>query len=754
MKRIITRADGTVERRNAGLLNPSPTASILAYKQPWDTRRGTVQADRESYLATVTSAIARDLGDVTRFETRAVALGTEEDITERSPYAYALNVSPCAQLTASAFWQSYALNMLYAGESYTLEVNGTLTPLVGGTVEVLIPARGALNPDGSPMLIAGFRVRNGGGLNVGEYGPNGVATGAGAIPGSRLHRTWLPHPESPLRANPPLAAASLPTEVLHTLRQATRSILVNDGMPAGILTVTDPTVDDESITNLETRLNSRLSDPNRKGRTLVVDASVAYQSLGNTVLDGDWVQVAQSFRDELLAVFRTPPSVLGQVGGMTYENQNVAARSYRTQVLMPLRQMLLDTLNQVARTVGYTLTTEVIEGSDLDELQRAEQELKSAQRATAVAQLGIATVNELREMNGLPPIPGGDEPPTQANRQLSAVEAVQKLYLGVGKVITVAEARDMLRQSGAELSDASAEDVFGDLPPSPSQELLREAPPFEVRATSPRLNADEYSAGFDRVADAAEEQLAEFAQAFHARLYRNIVGAMRRKAQARAVEDELPLLTADDLLDVAARTRELAEDLPGLLAAVSQVTVEFVADAVGGEAVTVAADPRWEGILKDRVGRLVEGITEDGKVVYRGWVSEIHDDLTDALAKAYEAGESVDGAAARIADVLDVDPGNPRAAGGRAMRIARTETIGLMNESAREQMQVSGVVSAKEWYTVNDNRTRSSHSALAGVRVPFDGTFNVNGFDASGPHDRGLPASEVVNCRCRLIPVV
>ena len=687
MKKIVTRASAPIEKRSSALLNPAPQTTIGTYRQPWDTRRGIAAGDREALLATITAAIARDLGDCTRFETIAVALGTDEPI-DTSPYAYALNVSASGQMTAAGLWQSYALSMLYAGESYILELAGTLTPLIGGTVEVLIPARATMNPDGSPMLYAGFRVRNAAGVIVGEYGPDGLATGNGAIPGSRLLRTWLPHPDSPLRANPPLAAAQLPTEVLHSLRQATKSILVNDGMPAGVLQVTDPSVDDDSITALETRLNNRLSDPQRKGRTLVVDASVSYTSLGNTVLDGDWVQVAQSFREELLAVFRTPPSVLGQVGGMTYENQNVAARSYRSQVLLPMRQMLLDTLNVITRSQGYYLTTEVVDGSELDELQLAEQELKQAQRVQILATTGLATINELREIAGLPPVPGGD---TIASPSVAV--------------------------------------------PQPSRQAL----PKAERAVEPaRATPDLFDLEDDHFPAVADE-----VQRFMARIYRQVGGAVRRLSGAtRAADDDsVADIKAEQVFDADARGQELSDDLLAVLAPVAEATVAATADALA-----VPATERWRDRLAARVA-----LTVVGRGQYAGLTSELAIELQAALSTAYAGGESVDGAMGRVAQVLGVDPANTKTVGYRAERIARTTIVGTMNDMTYVQATESGVRLRKRWVATGDSRTRAEHAALDGVTIPLADKFLIGGSQADGPHAPGLPASQVVNCRCRLV---
>lgn len=699
MKRITPRKNLGTER-NVGLLTPTNFVTDplggggVVYTQPWDRARGIrFGHNRESLVAAVTTAIARDVSDTSRFITRAQLLGTGADYTDRSPYCYALNTAASGQVTAAIFWQHLTLSLLYAGEAYILESGQTLTPLVGGKVEISPGAKNAVNADGSPQLVSGYTVRNDNGEIVGKYASDGSALGNGAIAGSVLHRVYMPHPENVLRANAPLEQAGLPIDVLHYFRQATKSILLNDGMPGGVLSVEDPTVDEESISHLERRINSRMADPTRKGRYLVVDAHTKFTQLGQTPLGGDWVDMADHFRNEVLTVFRTPESVLGRGGGMTYENQSVAQRSYIQQVIMPIRQMVLDTLNIRARRLGHVLYL------DLEAIpELADDEAETAERVARLYQAGIITLNEAREIVGLGTLAQGD---TTAQPQL---------------------------------------------PPQ------RGTPPLVERAEARQINPDRYVRELDAATDRQEKQIAEYAQKYHARLFRNMSGAVRKSAQQR---NDAPVgpINPDDIFDVLRRNGELTEDLLPLLEAAAREVLEAGASTLGLPAPNMNS-LTWRAVLENRVGRLVQGVNVNGTTVYAGWNQQIHADLVKSLAAAYQNGESVDGAIGRIADVLGVDPNNPKAVGYRAERIARTETIGLSNELALEQMRESGVVAQKEWYSIGDNRTRDSHANINRTRIPIGDDFNVNGYLAQGPHDWSLPASETVNCRCRLIPIV
>ena len=58
----------------------------------------------------------------------------------------------------------------------------------------------------------------------------------------------------------------------------------------------------------------------------------------------------------------------------------------------------------------------------------------------------------------------------------------------------------------------------------------------------------------------------------------------------------------------------------------------------------------------------------------------------------------------------------------------------------------------KQWIAVIDRVTRDTHRALNRTTIPWDALFSVGGTRAAGPHDRRLPAREVVHCRCHLAP--
>ncbi|GAS98810.1 Gp8 [Mycolicibacterium canariasense] len=124
---------------------------------------------------------------------------------------------------------------------------------------------------------------------------------------------------------------------------------------------------------------------------------------------------------------------------------------------------------------------------------------------------------------------------------------------------------------------------------------------------------------------------------------------------------------------------------------------------------------------------------------------------------AVQAAESPAGAAPsvteqRAAATQALDP-----AGETLTGIAQTksyQTAGLLNNAvitaAQQQNTEFGEQLDKTWIATNDAKTRATHWAADGSRVPIDAKFTVGGAELAYPGDPTGPPEEVYNCRCRL----
>jgi SPP1 gp7 family putative phage head morphogenesis protein len=146
--------------------------------------------------------------------------------------------------------------------------------------------------------------------------------------------------------------------------------------------------------------------------------------------------------------------------------------------------------------------------------------------------------------------------------------------------------------------------------------------------------------------------------------------------------------------------------------------------------------------------------------------------LRSELAQGLSNGESINEIRARIESVYGA------AAGYRAERIARTETIKAETFSAIEAWVQSDEVAGKEWYTARDERVCSYCSPMNGKTIGLTKTFYKKGssmttpqLDANGNPVVDADGNEKLvtikfdyedidgpplhsNCRCVLLPIL
>ena len=92
----------------------------------------------------------------------------------------------------------------------------------------------------------------------------------------------------------------------------------------------------------------------------------------------------------------------------------------------------------------------------------------------------------------------------------------------------------------------------------------------------------------------------------------------------------------------------------------------------------------------------------------------------------------------------------------RSIMIARTESTKAANRAAvaaYNEANDLGIEVMKEWLSSQDGNVRDSHMDLDGTVIGVNEEFEADGAFGLGPGSFGV-ASEDINCRCTLIPLV
>jgi uncharacterized protein with gpF-like domain len=210
------------------------------------------------------------------------------------------------------------------------------------------------------------------------------------------------------------------------------------------------------------------------------------------------------------------------------------------------------------------------------------------------------------------------------------------------------------------------------------------------------------------------------------------------------------------LKDLAKGAKTLAHVERGLKEGYHEKWADEMAEATEEIRILILDSSAMSGAASVGVVGVSFDVTNPRMQEYVGQTLGLIDDITDTTIKQVEKvistgiaeGDSIPTIANSIDEYFD------GAIKNRATTIARTEVIGASNAGSLEGYIESGVVEGKEWLTAIDGREREWHAAADGQIVGLTESFTVKGESLNAPGDPSASASNIVNCRCAIAPVV
>lgn len=126
-------------------------------------------------------------------------------------------------------------------------------------------------------------------------------------------------------------------------------------------------------------------------------------------------------------------------------------------------------------------------------------------------------------------------------------------------------------------------------------------------------------------------------------------------------------------------------------------------------------------------------------------------DISRVIDLAIAAGDSPNVMRKAVEEHLSPATGNWK---NRAVTIARTESAGAMSSAtiraAIDRNEVLDEVLEQVWIATLDGKTRKTHWAADGQRVPLGGKFTLGVNEVAFPGDPDAAVGETANCRCRV----
>lgn len=541
-----------------------------------------------------------------------------------------------------------------------------------------------------------------------------------------LHHKY-PNPKNPLKGRGTLANIAEWVDVDSFATEFNRKFFINGGVVGGVLHTQATTQD--ALNLAKEAWESRHQGASNSHKTSVLPKDITYEEAKRTQKDMEFNQSLITTRNNILAAFGVPKSVVGI--SETGDSKSDAEAAHFAFMFFTVKPKI----TRLERFLNENFIPLFDNAEDLyikfDDPVPENKEARLNEKKTELAGQAWKTVNEIRGEEGLPELEGGDELKTQGGIVLSLDKTKAN---GKSKTKDVPFRRLMIKKSQQEKKD-DAKDSLVD------------------KALSAVVKANEDTQ--EEIEEAQHKEFADRTERKVEKLAGNFVDhdqQLKEKILAELEEvqnpEEIKLFIAkglgDNLIDRKAAVEATIEFTDPVLQDIVRTEGAERFNEVEGAA--GAFDPdhkRIQGILKKNLKLMAESYTDTTIKI-----------LEKKLTEAIENGDSMTEIRDTVAEVFDFTESY------RAARVAHTEVFRTANAAGREAFKQSGVVTAVRWHTAADERVCPFCNPMNGKIVSVDEGFFKKGDQLVGDNGKvlNIEYSDVMdpplhsNCRCFTLP--
>lgn len=453
-----------------------------------------------------------------------------------------------------------------------------------------------------------------------------------------------PNPMDPYRGMGPVQTILPDLNASAMAAQYVAQFFENSAEPGGLIEVPHE-MSDHEFDQMTTRWREQHQGVGNAHRVGVLENGAKWVDRKYTMKDMQFTELRSTSSEMIREAFGFPKPMLGSVDDVNRANAEAAEYVFAKWLLVPRLERIKQALNSeylrlffpkgAIPDVEFDYDTPVPEDKEFEATNR-----KSIADTVAVYMgLGFDPTAVL-EMFNLPDLA------VQATTQdpNRTIEAIQKIYLGVGIVVTAQEARKMLNQLGAGLASQLPEDLA---PKPPAPPIDPDADPvFPPPGTAKNLRTarTHWPTAAKGLPDEDHPDLTGVQESWQAELDALIeswsgISDTQQAALVSQVADVVSSGTTTDLLRLSVASEDGAAALQAALIRIGAESADHVVDEAADQDVEVApVPPRRDGLIGIAVvtaGLLAEGLTYSAiREALRVWgPGKNADQVADLVAK-------------------------------------------------------------------------------------------------------------------------
>jgi HK97 family phage portal protein len=189
-----------------------------------------------------------------------------------------------------------------------------------------------------------------------------------------------------------------------------KAFFKNGGSPGGVLE-TSSSLSDESFERLRKQWEEGHKGTARAHRIAILEEGLSYKPIGLSLRDMEFLSQRKFCREEICAVFKVPPALVGLYEYANYANAEHQNKAFWQKAIIPkLRKLELKLNNALVPSFSADADGQswfVQFDTSAVEALKENEDVKSQVQERLVSS-GIMTINEIRRRENLPPVPWGE----------------------------------------------------------------------------------------------------------------------------------------------------------------------------------------------------------------------------------------------------------------------------------------------------------------------------------------------------------
>lgn len=182
------------------------------------------------------------------------------------------------------------------------------------------------------------------------------------------------------------------------------SFFSNAAMPAGVLTHPG-LLSEAGLGNLRQSFEDRYKGSRNANKTLILEEGMTFSQLQFSQKDSQFIESRNFTVREIARIFRVPPALIGDIEKASYSSQEAQALEFLVYTLRPWLTRIQESIDcQLLTTSEKQTYYSEFNANDLLRTT-AKERFESYQTALTA---GWLSVNEVRALENLPAVPGGD----------------------------------------------------------------------------------------------------------------------------------------------------------------------------------------------------------------------------------------------------------------------------------------------------------------------------------------------------------